>query len=81
MKAIILICILFASLLILSPAITARELGESGSGNRPRDPNTKASAICGKPADNPAYSKCIAKQKPKPTKCTRYDRGHCKPAT
>ncbi|KAG2714209.1 hypothetical protein I3760_03G015600 [Carya illinoinensis] len=69
MKAIILICILFASLLILSPAIAARELVESGSGGRPNDPNTNAPAIkCGKPQD-PAYSKCIQKHKSKHTKC------------
>ncbi|KAG2714213.1 hypothetical protein I3760_03G016000 [Carya illinoinensis] len=79
MKAIILIFILFASLLILSPAIAARELAESGSGGRTGDPDNPTP--CGKP-NNPAYAKCMgskSKPKPKPTKCNTGPYKRCQP--
>ncbi|KAG6719666.1 hypothetical protein I3842_03G018100 [Carya illinoinensis] len=79
MKAIILICVLLASLLFSFPSvIVARELladRDASTGGTANHSNPKVS--CGKPSD-PRYSSCVGK--PKPTKCgkkTAY--GRCKP--
>ncbi|KAG2714222.1 hypothetical protein I3843_03G019700 [Carya illinoinensis] len=64
MKAIILICVLLASLLFSSPSvIVARKLladqGHTrGTGNR-----NKPVISCGRPSD-PQYSSCVGRQKP-----------------
>ncbi|KAG6719663.1 hypothetical protein I3842_03G017800 [Carya illinoinensis] len=75
MKAIILICILFAFLLISSPSIAARELAEyQGVTSPTKNPNKPVISCPG----NPRYTACIP-SKP-PVKCnprTTYNR--CKP--
>ncbi|KAG6659287.1 hypothetical protein CIPAW_03G023300 [Carya illinoinensis] len=64
MKAIILICVLLASLLFSSPSvIVARKLlADQGSTGRTGNRNNPGGS-CGSPRD-PQYSSCVGRQRP-----------------